>query len=317
MTSSGTLRRLQHSLNQGEIPKADFIAKCHTVHETLWEYASHLAHSGIHEIRVTDTGVHFLMGDERIWIEAPGCEPRSAPLEALNFGGYEPAECHVMNALAANAKCIVDVGANIGFHAVRLAAREPAAEVHAFEPMPQHFRFLCRNLAGNAAGLRCRAYNFALSRENGSFPFFVAPRNGTNASLANVAQRDDVTRVVGLAMTLDQWSENYGARPDFLKIDVEGAELWVLEGGKRTIDETKPRIFAEILRKWSSAFGYHPNTLIGMLATLGYGCWAVHSQGVRRVHEITDHTSETNFAFLHEGVHEEYIQALTDIGMVR
>lgn len=306
-----SLTDLQQAHAQGRLSKADFIAQACRLHQQLWAYADQLGRGEVREVHLRAGGVRFLMGEEAVWLEAPAGEARVAPLEALNFGAYEPEETAVMNRLAAGSRCILDVGANIGYHALRLALREPQATVHAFEPLPQAHEFLCRNIAANGLADRVRAHGFGLSRASGSFEFFIAPENGTNASLVNVAGRPDARRVVGLAMTLDDWAANTGSQPDYLKIDVEGAELWVLEGGAKTLAAHRPRVVLELLRKWSAPFGYHPNDVLRFFAQLGYGGWAVGAQGLRRLHEVTDETVETNYAFLHEQQHAALIEQLS------
>ncbi|MFO0123965.1 MAG: FkbM family methyltransferase, partial [Inhella sp.] len=120
----------------------------------------------------------------------------------------------------------------------------------------------------------------------------------------------DARRVVGLTLTLDDWARNTGAAPDYIKVDVEGAELLVLQGGQATLAQHRPKVFAELLRKWSAPFGYHPNDVLTLMAGLGYGCWAVGPHGNRRLLEVTDDTSETNYAFLHHEAHADTIAAL-------
>lgn len=306
-----TLAELQAAFRCGRLPKADFIREACALHQQLWAYRALLSEEGVRALRVTPAGVEFLMGEEAVWIEAAAGEARVAPLETLNFGGaYEAAESRAMNLLASGARCILDVGANLGIHALRLAVREPQAVVHAFEPLPQSFECLSRNIARNGLGERVRAHGFGLSRENGSFDFHIAPENGTNASLLNVAGRSDARRVVGLTLRLDDWAGNTGAAPDYLKVDVEGAELWVFEGGAGTIERHQPRVFCELLRKWSAPFGYHPNDVLRFFAARGYGCWAVSEAGVRELAEVTDDTPETNYAFLHRTAHGAFVQAL-------
>jgi FkbM family methyltransferase len=312
------LAELQRGFQTGQLAKADFIAHAGVVHQQLWGYQRLLAEEGVREIRVSARGVQFLMGEEAVWIEAPAGEPRVAPLETLNFGGaYEAAESRAMNLLASGARCVLDVGANIGIHALRLALREPQSTVHAFEPLPQSFEFLSRNIAANGLGDRVRAHGFGLSRENGSFSFHLAPENGTNASLLNVAGRADARQIVGLTLKLDDWADNTGSQPDYLKVDVEGAELWVFEGGAQTIERHRPRVFTELLRKWSAPFGYHPNDVLRFFVGLGYGCWAVSDSGVRELTEVTDETLETNYAFLHREAHRETIGLLELMGQAR
>lgn len=310
-----TLAELQTDYRAGRLTKADFITQACALHQQLWAYAALFSDEGLRELRICPRGVQFLMGEEAVWIEAPAGEARVAPLETLNFGGaYEAIESRAMNLLASGARCMLDVGANLGIHALRLALREPQATVHAFEPLPQSFEFLSRNIALNGLGDRVRAHGFGLSRENGSFEFHIAPENGTNASLLNVAGRSDARHVVGLTLRLDDWVANTGSQPDYIKVDVEGAELWVFEGGAQTIERQRPRVFCELLRKWCAPFGYHPNDVLRFFAAQGYGCWAVGEQGVRELTAVDDATPETNYAFLHRETHRETITLLELMG---
>ena len=87
-------------------------------------------------------------------------------------------------------------------------------------------------------------------------------------------------------MTLDQWTANQQIKPDFIKCDVEGAELLVFRGGQETLRRDQPIVFAELLRKWSKPFGYHPNDMLCLFRGLGYLCYAVGSKGVHRIENV-------------------------------
>ncbi len=311
---STALATLQQAYADGGLSKAAFITEACQLHQQLWDYLPHLQQSEVQEIRLTPSGVDFLMQPEGVRLLAPPQEARVAPLEALNFRAYEPSESMVMNILSSGAQCILDVGANIGYHALRLARREPQAIIHAFEPLPTSFDYLQRNVALNQLGDQIRVYSHGLSDTNGSFDFFIAPENGVNASLKNVAHRDDSQSIIGLTMRLDDWARNHNAKPDYIKIDVEGAELLVLTGAQNTLVNDRPKVFSELLRKWSAAFDYHPNDVLNLLAGFGYQCWAVGQEGLRQIGEVTDNTVETNYAFLHREAHLDTIALLETMG---
>lgn len=294
----------------GALGKPDFIREALQHHRALFGYAQLLRETDVREIRITPEGVCFVVGDEGIRLLTPPDEARVAPIEVLNFGRYEPAETAVMDRLAAGARQILDIGANIGWHAVRFALREPAARVAAFEPLPTSHAYLQRNIALNNMGARVTAFNYGLSERSGPVEFFIAPANGTNASLLNVAGREDARPVLGLTLTLDQWVANHGTPPDFIKCDVEGAELLVFRGGIETLKAHRPVVFTEMLRKWSRPFGYQPDDMIGFFAALGYVCIAVGSEGCRRLERVDEDTVETNYAFLHATQHRAQLERL-------
>lgn len=310
MNDSKNLQALKDRFEAGALGKPDFIRQALDVHRILFGYVGVTQNTDVHEITITPEGVCFLMGDERIRLFAPAEEARVAPIEVMNFGRYEPEETRVMDLLSSGARNILDVGANIGWYSVRFAKLNSGAQVHAFEPMPVSHAYLQRNVAANGVGAQVISYNYGLSEAGGSFEFFIAPTGGTNASLMNVADAADAHKVTGLTLTLDQWCANQQLKPDFIKCDVEGAELLVFRGGRETLKRDKPIVFAELLRKWSKPFGYHPNDMLSFFHDLGYRCYAVSQAGVRQIDEVTDETPETNYAFVHTQAHASAIAAL-------
>lgn len=310
MTTHHTLATLKEQFRTGTLSKPDFIRNALQTHRTLFEYVEVTRTTDVKEIVIAADGVSFVLSEERIRLYCPENEARVAPIEVMNFNHYEPAETRAMDVLAAKARTILDVGANIGLYSIRFAKRFPTARVYAFEPMPTSHAFLQRNVAANAVGDRVSCFNYGLSETSGTVDFFISPAAGTNASLLNVAGAQDAQRVVGLTLTMDQWCANQNVVPDFIKCDVEGAELLVFRGGRATLAQHQPIVFAELLRKWSKPFGYHPNDMLAFFATLGYQCFAVGETGVRPLSEVTDDTPETNYAFLHADKHADTIRQL-------
>lgn len=300
-----SIQSLKDLFAEGTLSKPEFIQRALQVHCHLFDYVGITQRTDVREIRIEQDGVRFRIGDEDIWLYAPPNEGRVAPIEVMNFDRYEPEETRVMDMLSEGAAQILDVGANIGWYAARFAKLQPSSRVHAFEPLPVSHAYLQRNIAINGIAERVRSYNYGLSDVSGCFDFFIAPTGGTNASLLNVASAVDAKKVVGLTLTLDQWCSNQQVKPDFIKCDVEGAELLVFRGGRQTLTEHRPVVFAELLRKWSKPFGYHPNDMLAYFTELGYECFGVGQSGVRRIDNVTDETPETNYAFIHRIKHAE------------
>ena len=307
---SSNIEYLKEQFTLGLLDKPTFILQAFEEHSALFKYTDIIQTTDIREIRITGAGVCFRIGDEDIWLYAPANEPRVVPIEVLNFGKYEPHETRIMDLLSADARNILDVGANIGWYTVRFAKRNPQAQIYAFEPLPLSYKFLERNVVFNDVGDNVTCYNYGLSDASGSFEFYLAPGGGVNASLRNVSQSDSARKVVGLTLTLDDWCANNEVHPDFIKCDVEGAELLVLRGGKQLLGANPPIIFAELLRKWSKPFGYHPNDMLSFLSELGYVCFGIGESGPRYIDVVNDETVETNYAFVHREAHSDLIDKL-------
>ena len=94
---------------------------------------------------------------------------------------------------------------------------------------------------------------------------------------------------------------------DFIKCDVEGAELLVFKGGLNTIKRDKPIIFSEILRKWSAMFNYDPNEIFDLFKSEGYLAFTVNTNVLLPFCRMDESTVETNFFFLHAEKHRDLI----------
>src|SRR5690606_31680053 len=119
-----------------------------------------------------------------------------------------------------------------------------ARQVYAFEPVPEIFAVLERNIAQNGIG-NVRAFNFALSDENGESTLYLDRKGNLGASSFDrrdgAVEEVTVTRRVG-----DEVGDSLGrTRLDFIKIDVEAHEVFVLRGLMKTLEKFRPYIVME------------------------------------------------------------------------
>ena len=149
---------------------------------------------------------------------------------------------------------VVDVGAYLGFYSVRASRRSEA--VVAVEANPLACRYLEVNLRLNSAR-RAKPACVAVDRKGGARTFYVAARI-VNSSLL----REYVEDFSGLraavrvpAVTLEELLELVGVgEVDLLKVDVEGAEARVLEGGRRLFERgVFKRVVVEVHPPYSTA----------------------------------------------------------------
>ncbi|MFA6312425.1 MAG: FkbM family methyltransferase [Sterolibacterium sp.] len=293
---------------QGTIDKPTFIRNMYEEHHAaLFDYAEYLPKTNVKKIEIEDGRVIMTSRDRGIRIACAPGDFRIAPIETLNFFDYEKDDSAMMENLIADGDNVFDVGANIGWYSINIAVSRRATKVYCFEPIPKTYAHLEDNLALNPVQ-NVAAHNFGFSNQAGEFSFYYYPEGSGNASAANVTGRTDVQTVQCKVRTLDDYAAETGIRVDFIKCDVEGAELLVFQGGIKTITRDKPVVFSEILRKWSAKFNYSPNSIFDLFSNLGYRSFTANSQGMAAFDQMDEQTVETNFFFLHTEKHRKLIQ---------
>lgn len=170
---------------------------------------------------------------------------------------------------------VVDVGAHVGYYSVLFADLvRPGGRVWAVEPHPSNLSLLRENLSrfGSdlastvpvAAGPRSATRLFHLSGSGDTSGFFPHPLAAATGRI-EVEQRP-LDRVVS-------------GRVDLVKIDVEGAELEVLEGMDRILGEN-PRLV--LLLEWNPAClraaGREPREMLDWLRERGFQSVAICEQ---------------------------------------
>lgn len=300
----------RESYLNNQLSKPDYIKKMYQMHHAkLFEYAEYIKKTNIGSIEILDDKVIITSRDYGVKMVCPMGEHRVAPIESLNFLDYETIDSAMIMRLISPEDSVVDIGANMGWYSINIAKRFPKCKVYAFEPIPKTFSFLSENIKLNNVN-NIQAFQFGLSIEKQDLTFYFYPEGGVNASLANVSGREDVELINCHVEKLDDFVVQNKLKVDFIKCDVEGAELFAFKGGLKTIQRDKPIVFTEMLRKWSAKFNYHPNEIISIFSEIGYQCFYCSEDRLVNIDTMTDDTVETNFFFLHADKHSSHISSL-------
>jgi FkbM family methyltransferase len=166
---------------------------------------------------------------------------------------------------------MLDVGANFGYYAITLAARRrQECTIHAFEPSRLLFERLCKNL--ELTGTRAvTAHRLGLSDREGMAGVVEVPGQSGDTHLR---PGNDVA-----VTSLDRFAEHARLeRLDFVKIDVEGAELRILEGGRATLERFRPAILLELNAPTLAREHALPGDVLSLLRRLGYRIYSVTSK---------------------------------------
>lgn len=151
-------------------------------------------------------------------------------------GIYEPELSKHFTQRAHVGGTMIDVGANFGYFSLIWAAANPANKSIAFEASPRNAGYLQKNVDSNGLSESIKVYPFALGRSNGELEFDPGP--------------DDMTGWGGLKLTTSTSSFRVPVKRlddildssitvDFMKVDTEGADTWVLMGAEKLLKEKR------------------------------------------------------------------------------
>ena len=180
---------------------------------------------------------------------------------------FDP-EAKLLSAIDLNLSPMFDIGANSGIYGSILEDIVGSKNLYMFEPLRELYDYLSKRFKNS------HVFNIALSDKHERQILRVPDIDGiqydTRASLNrhNEPNQTGYTEVEVQLTTLDAIANRLGLNAlGFIKIDVEGHELQVLEGGIDTISRLKPLILIEI----ESRHHEHPITdIFSKLESIGY-----------------------------------------------
>jgi FkbM family methyltransferase len=158
------------------------------------------------------------------------------------LGFYEEKLIQVLTTELKKGMSFYDLGAHWGYFSLigsKLVGM--AGNVYSFEPLPQNINRLNKNLKINDTIKNIKVLEYAVSSKKGKITFSNIDDSYANSYL--VKNSDKALSLSVETTSLDEVIENENLTPpDFLKIDVEGAEHDVLIGAQRTIRKYRPLI---------------------------------------------------------------------------
>ena len=160
-----------------------------------------------------------------------------------------PLEAWIRKNLPADA-VVIDAGGNIGVTALLMSTLLPQGHVHVFEALPANADYLRHNLDTNVIR-NCTVNAAALGSRSGTIAMQGA---GSSSHVSLEAGSGGAVPGAIPMLTLDDYAATAGLdRLDFMKMDVEGYEPAVLEGGRATIERFAAPVFMEF-NTWCLAF---------------------------------------------------------------
>lgn len=192
-------------------------------------------------------------------------------------GWHEPSLTRLLERLASDRRCLVDVGAHLGYFSA-LFASAPGHEAHAIELDPANFAYLSRGLADTQgiAGT-VTPVHLGLADQDGE----VVLDSSKASPMASLAGAGDAATGAGRPVritTLDRFCRELGLVPDVVKIDVEGYERDVWRGGQAILAAARPVVIIEIHTPVLQERGIDIAAFFEEIRAMGYRTysWADH-----------------------------------------
>tara|TARA_A100001015_G_C15019316_1_gene727194 strand:- start:687 stop:1541 length:855 start_codon:yes stop_codon:yes gene_type:complete len=140
-------------------------------------------------------------------------------------------------------KTFWDIGANIGLYSIYAALKHTNIEIISFEPSTSNLRVLSRNVSLNQLSSKIKIYQPALSNEENSFMTFKESQFiegwsmnqfGDDLKFGDETNSKQYYKIFGT--NIDSLVRNNILKvPNYIKIDVDGIEHLILQGGENTL----------------------------------------------------------------------------------
>ncbi len=200
--------------------------------------------------------------------------------DELWYGVFEPNERTLLRQMLAPGMVVLDVGAHAGFYTLNASKLVgPAGRVVSFEPSPRERERLRLHLRLNrCANVSVEAV--ALGEKAGEGDLFVFDGRTTGCNSFHLTSTDGARRVTVPIRRLDDYVSNGSIdRADFVKMDIEGAELSALRGAEQLFRTLRPVLLCELHEKRTAPWGYGARAIVDLVASWNYRWYLVGDGG--------------------------------------
>jgi len=170
---------------------------------------------------------------------------------------------------AKTANVILDIGANIGWTALRFASKNPNATIIAFEPHPITFQRAQENFGrNNFSGITC--LNIGLGESASTLKIYELMDNNSGMNRIVLEELDRPFKEVKIERLDDVLNSRNINQVDMIKIDVEGFEGFVLMGASKILTASNAKILMETDDTFLKNNGSSARALVDILKEYGY-----------------------------------------------
>ncbi|WP_019867368.1 FkbM family methyltransferase [Methylovulum miyakonense] len=209
---------------------------------------------------------------------------------------FESSETNALKKLIRKGDVCFDIGGNIGYYSLNMALlSSKEGKVFTFEPIKRNA--LVIELAAQLNALtNIIVENVAVSNSVGCVVLNIPEGDGAYAYLGSSS---DTEGLIVPTITIDNYFSKLELKQvDIIKVDVEGAEMLVLEGAMKLIGSNSPPrvIMMELVDEYLSRFNSSVNDVLVLMGEYGYKPYYAINNG--DLIKANSDCSEANFFFL-------------------
>jgi FkbM family methyltransferase len=230
----------------------------------------------------------------------------------------EEAEMSLLPRLIGAGDTVLDVGANFAYYTVRMAELCPQGKVVAFEPIPSTFD-VCRRIVSHyglrnvelhqkGVGARAETKRFEVPlQELGTHSAGQAHMAGRDNGLPGKEKYHPFERHEAFDCSIVELDGFLGeaGRIGFIKIDIEGAEYFALQGMRKILQRDRPHVLIEICPYFLRGFGIGEAQLSEWIGAQGYLVYAFEPENGRLV-AASSPFADGNYLLIHRDRASEF-----------
>lgn len=196
-------------------------------------------------------------------------------------GAHDWAPIFAMQKIIQKGYTVIDVGANQGEYSI-WAARSVGknGKVYAFEPLSGMYSRLLENIKLNPDFAHMiTPIQMGLSNQADELDLFSSNLSNEGVNSLYAEKGSVFLEKISLNTLDDELAKLGNPKVDAIKIDVEGAELFALEGAKKTIEKYRPVLFIEINQEACRSAGYEALDILSLMEEYGYSFEVIGLRG--------------------------------------
>lgn len=207
---------------------------------------------------------------------------------------------------------IYDVGANLGFTAILASINDPGKKIVLVDPNPNALNCAAGSLIRSNMSANKMFITAFLSDKLGEqvkfYAMGIAPAGSMFAGASESASMTDQYYMVD-TMTMDQLWHTTGIIPDFVKIDVEGAESLVMNGAKELAAQKQTKFFLEMHAPPELPMKENATRILNWCNEAGYDAWYLKHHELLTSADTIAHRGRCHLLLMPKGTdYPEYLK---------